>query len=496
MRRTLQVIAYTSLFVVGGASRAVWAQEADAPQNTEADVPHNTEQPKEAETPAPVFAPAGTTTPPPTAPPAPPPGPKFGDLTMTGYLRAGFGASNQKGRMTCFSIANPAGLVSKYRLGNECEVWSETHFTIVTYAGDDGVVSTLHFMPTVFIPNTYIGYSPTDTVNSPSLFTTSTGATLSFPNLYVDVKNIPWLFGGTAWAGTRYYKRESVYISDFFYWNPSGVGAGVEDIHLGNDLRLSYALFAVDGEPAPPADSTTPLLPAINDFGFRNDIQLRGIKPWASGELQLGFQYIADFSNHPGVTSSGWGVTIQFVQELLGGNNKFAFQYGKGGGTGFGTLSRFYYPDFSLYFSPSESRIRVVDVLTVQPIEWLGGQFAGVYQRDNNFLGNAGQNTNWYSAGGRVAWGFTKHAKLLGEVGYDEITKSNGSMPQWIAKFTIAPAISAGPGLMNRPELRVFYTWARWNNVARDAGIDSGNVYRSSDFLSGSTFGLQAETWF
>jgi len=495
MRRTLQIIAFTSLFVIGGATGAAWAQEPDAAPNTEADAEHNTEQPKEAETPAPVFAPAATTPLPPAAPPVPP-GPKFGDLTVTGYFRGAFGGSNQKGRMTCFSIANPAGLVSKYRLGNECEVWSETHFTMVTYAGDDGVVSTLHFMPTVFIPNTYIGYSPTNTVNSPSLFTTSTGATLSFPNLYVDIKNIPWLFGGTAWAGTRYYKRESVYISDFFYWNPSGVGAGIEDIHLGNDLRLSYGLFAVDGEPAPPSDSTTPLLPLINDFGFRNDIQLRGIKPYESGELQLGFQYIADFSNHPGVTSSGWGVTAQFVQQLLGGNNKLALQYGKGGGTGFGTLARFYYPDFSLYFSPSESRIRVVDVLTIQPVAWLGAQLAGVYQRDNNFLGNAGQNTNWYSAGGRVAWGFTKYAKLLGEAGFDEITKSNGAMPQYLAKFTIAPTISTGPGLMNRPELRLFYTWAVWNKVARDAGIDSGNVYRNLDLLSGSTFGVQAETWF
>src|SRR2546430_3412626 len=39
-----------------------------------------------------------------------------------------------------------------------------------------------------------------------------------------------------------------IYISDFFYWNPSGVGGGIEDIHLGDDLRLSYAVFAVDGE--------------------------------------------------------------------------------------------------------------------------------------------------------------------------------------------------------------------------------------------------------
>jgi len=135
-------------------------------------------------------------------------------------------------------------------------------------------------------------------------------------------------------------------------------------------------------------------------------------------------------------------------------------------------------------------------VLTIQPVTWLGAQLAGVYQRDNNFLGNAGQNTNWYSAGGRVAWGFTKYAKLLGEAGFDEITKSNGAMPQYLAKFTIAPTISTGPGLMNRPELRLFYTWAVWNKVARDAGIDSGNVYRNLDLLSGSTFGVQAETWF
>ena len=60
-----------------------------------------------------------------------------------------------------------------------------------------------------------------------------TGATVAFPNLYADIKGIPWLYGGTAWAGTRYYKRESIYISDFFYWNPSGVGGGIEDINLG-----------------------------------------------------------------------------------------------------------------------------------------------------------------------------------------------------------------------------------------------------------------------
>ena len=114
------------------------------------------------------------------------------------------------------------------------------------------------------------------------------------------------------------------------------------------------------------------------DFGVRNDLQLRGIKFWESGEFQIGFQYIANYSNNP-ATSGGWGVTVRYVQKLLGGDNKLVFQYGEGAGTGFGTLARFYYPDFSLYNDPGELRIRVVDVLTIQPgNSWFGAQAAVV----------------------------------------------------------------------------------------------------------------------
>jgi maltoporin len=426
----------------------------------------------------------------PETPDAPEPRPKLGDITMNGYFRGGFGASNQKGRMTCFSLSNPSGLQSKYRLGNECEVWAEAHFTAVAYSGDDGVVARMHFMPTVFIPTTFIGYSPNGATSVPDQGFPSTGATVAFPNLYVDLKGVPWLFGGTAWVGSRYYKREAVYISDFFYWNPSGVGAGIEDIELGRDLRLSYGAFAVDGETA-----GSPPLPAQIDFGLRNDIQLRGIKPWSSGELQVGFQFILNYSNNPS-THGGYGGTLQFVQKLLGGENKLAFQYGRGGGTGFGTLARFYYPDFSVRHDLSEGRLRAVDVLTIQPIEWLGTQLAVVYQHDQNFLGTRGQTTDWYSAGGRVGFAFTRHAKLLGEVGYDQVKRNNGSHPQYLAKFTPALALTADRGFWARPELRLFYTWAMWNGTARTANIDSSReLYRTSNFLSGATFGVQGEAW-
>jgi maltoporin len=422
------------------------------------------------------------------------PKPKIGDTTTHGYFRGGFGASNQKGRMTCFQLALEGGLLSKYRLGNECEVWGEYGLSTVVYAGDDGAVAHVHFMPTAFIPTTYIGYSPTGTTSS-DLGSPATGATVAFPNLYADIQGIPWLFGGTAWAGTRYYKRESIYISDFFYWNPSGVGAGIEDVQLGKDLRLSYAAFAVDGQP-----SGSPQLPLQIDLGVRNDLQLRGIRPYRGGELQIGVQYIADYSNDldangKPVTHGGWGVTLRHVQELLGGDNKLVLQYGRGGGTGFGTLSRFYYPDFSLRWDPKEWRFRALDVLTIQPTAWFGSQLALVYQRDDRGTGESGAVTDWYSAGTRLSFGFTEHAKLLGEVGYDLVKKSNGADPQYLAKFTIAPTIAAGRGLMSRPELRLFYTWAMWSEAARGATVDSGRLYTDTDLLSGATFGLQGEAW-
>jgi maltoporin len=488
MRRVTQVLGLSGLLVTGLASTDAFAAEP-----SEADPRKNTEQPKQAEQPTPVLTPVPQAVAPAAAPPVA--RPKFGDVSTSGYLRGGFGASNQMGRMTCFALANPQGLVSKWRLGNECEVWGEFHLSTVVYADDDGVVATMHFMPTVYIPTTNIGFSPTATTSSPALYTSSTGATLAFPNLYADIKGIPWLLGGSAWIGTRYYKRESVYISDFFYWNPSGVGGGIEDINLGKDLRLSYAAFAVDGEPAPvDTAATSPSLPKQSDFGVRNDLQLRGIRPWRSGELQLGFQVIANYSNDP-VTHGGWGATIQFVQQVLGGDNKLAVQYGRGGGTGFGTLARFYYPDFSLRHDLSESRFRIVDVFTIQPTAWLGQQVGLVYQHDD--LGTSGSQTDWYSAGTRLGWAFTKHAKLLGEAGLDRVKKGNGSDPQFLAKFTGAIALSAARGFLARPELRLFYTWAMWNDAAQTATIDSGRLYTDTypNLRSGAVFGVQGETW-
>ncbi len=44
---------------------------------------------------------------------------------------------------------------------------------------------------------------------------------------------IDWLPGSTLWAGKRFYQRHDVHMIDFYYWDISGPGAGLENVDLG-----------------------------------------------------------------------------------------------------------------------------------------------------------------------------------------------------------------------------------------------------------------------
>jgi maltoporin len=394
---------------------------------------------------------------------------------MHGYFRMGYGASSEKGRMVCFQAP---GAPSKFRLGNECDQYGEFNFSAPMYVGSDGMVATAYFMPAIYLPSTPLGHP--QGISSPA-GTTATGANFDFPIWYMDMKGIPWLADGTAWVGRRYYKREDFFLTDFFYWNPSGLGGGIEDIDLGG-MKLSYAAFAVDG-PGVSAGPQAPPLPPREFFGVRNDIQLRGIELYPGGELQVGLNLVVDYSDNPD-TSSGWGATVRHVQDLLGGTNKLAIQYGQGGGVGFGI------PD-SLVLETGVSRLRIVDVLTIQPTAEFGGQLGAIFQRDDLDPGSQ----TWISVGARGSYALSEHFKLVLEVGHDNV-KPEGADARSLTKLTFAPTIAAGPAFMSRPELRLFYTFATWNDAARAAGVDSGGIYTTTDKTSGSTFGLHSEVWF
>ena len=113
-----------------------------------------------------------------------------------------------------------------------------------------------------------------------------------------------------------------------------------------------------------------------------------------------------------------------------------------------------------------------------------------VYQDQKN-------NYSWMSLGGRLVYAFNNYFKIAGELGYDTVEPDGGNKRD-LTKFTIAPILATGPGFWNRPELRLFYTYATWNDAARDewGGVAGGTAGRFGSNTSGGTIGFQFEAWF
>ncbi len=143
-------------------------------------------------------------------------------LDFNGYIRAGVGSDLNGGRQSCFKLS---GAEAKYRLGNECEIYGEALFGQDLYQADGGPRVSGHVMASL---NSQNGFE--------NLFASNNSDRL--PQAYLAAHDLAPLNGGLLWLGNRYYKREDVHINDFFYWNPSGIGMGVEDYGLG-DLKLS-----------------------------------------------------------------------------------------------------------------------------------------------------------------------------------------------------------------------------------------------------------------
>jgi maltoporin len=384
-------------------------------------------------------------------------------VDVNGYIRALGGENSASGKAACFKLA---GAESKYRLGNECEIYGEVMFGQQLAQLSDGATVRANLMFSLFTPT------------SDSAMVANNKTDTSVAQAYLAVDKLSALNGGGIWAGRRYYKREDIHINDFFYWNPQGLGAGIEDFGLG-DVKLSYAVMV--------EDNSNQVRQAT-----RHDIQVRGVKANTDGELEFGLSLIPDAGKDVG-GSSGWAVTVQHRQNKIMGDgwNKLAFQYGVGPGTGLGGTG-------PLTNTSDVKRWRVVEGIYAQLTPKLGGMLTAVYQKDDS---NVGSQT-WTSLGGRVTYGFTEHFKFQTELGMDQV-KPSGSATRTLTKLTIAPTWAMAPNFWSRPELRLFYTYGRWNDaaaLAANGSTDAAVASMSSTGVfanqrNGSTIGLQFEGW-
>ncbi|MBK61019.1 MAG: maltoporin [Pseudomonas sp.] len=381
-------------------------------------------------------------------------------LDFNGYVRSGVGESTASESQACFQLP---GAASKFRLGNECEQYAELGLRQNLFTMDDGSVLSVEGMAALY--NEY---------NHTPKFTGDHGFA-RLVQAYAEWSNIAALNNGSLWAGRRFYKRNDIHISDFYYWNQSATGAGIENVEFGG-LQYSYAFSRKDSV-------------FQENYTNRHDFNVGGFDTNPDGELQFGVSYIADPDR--GDSNSGWSVTAQHEQiGFLGGSNTFAVQYGEGPGTGLG-----YTGDVTL--DESAKSWRVVEFFDWQVTPRFGGQFQVVYQKDKR---QGGGDQDWISLGVRPVYALTEEFKLVAEVGHDQIDAEAGTRK--LTKFTIAPTWSpAGPGFWARPEFRLYYTYAQWNDAAQEAAnlMAAGSALSETGAFGtaqhGSNFGVQVEYW-
>src|SRR6516162_1660900 len=255
-------------------------------------------------------------------------------VELHGYFRAGYGKDNQGGPQVAFQAP---GALSKYRLGNEAENYGEIMFAKNFY------------VPNMFSldPNVRPDGTPTGPIarvetmisvyNPYQDLLSSSGTSFGLPELFASIGNVvdsqPSM---KFWAGSRYYRRQDIHISDFFFYNMSGTGGGVEDV----ELPFGKMAFAWIGAASRSGFSDVPQPDPNNKAGFSKanyDLRLYDVPlPLGKGEFGVVYAHAdsgLDASGRSAPSSDGVSFTFlhtseQFISE--DGVNKFSLQFGTG----------------------------------------------------------------------------------------------------------------------------------------------------------------------
>jgi len=435
-----------------------------------------------------------------------------------GYLRTGIGGNFRGGGQACFFLP---GTDYKWRLGNECETYAELQFNETLYKDRSGVEFTYVGMLAyqTWQRDDYeslVGWHNFQNTGNPIPWN---GNDIALRQNWIGIKNLPFLGGASLWAGKRYYFRYNVNAIDWWVFDPSGPGAGIEEIGVADTFKLAFAAFVnkyaepgyYQGDKGP-----TPRPVAASQI-WRLD--LRGYEiPFFVGNLtvalDLGILTTTASTRVPGSQTISPEITVMHIWPgLLGGSNQLIFQWGQG------TMS-----PLSAYPSDSSSskawQWRIVEDFIFEPIPQLAGEFVFSYQDRNQVFmnaspgGYAGDSSTTWTLGVRPVWNITNYFKLQGDIGYQSQKPKVNPGGRWgntdvmtMTKASIAPTFAPLPGpggsYWVRPELRLFVTYASWNKAAQNAGaLDQGNCNTTGTTTSvfgcstnGFTFGAQVEAW-
>jgi len=414
-----------------------------------------------------------------------------GYMDITGYFRAGYGRSDEGGPLRGFGAPG----VSKYRLGNEAENYGELAFAKTFYpagvfaggsiSDNDPVARMVYRMSFVNPYQDYGSAADTD---------------FASPELWGSLSNvIPGMPEAKIWAGNRFYRRHDIHINDFYFWDMSGGGGGIEDIPVAGG-KLAFAWIGDGAESA--IYSQRMVTDPLNLAGFsKTNFDLR-YYDWNffGGKGEVGLVYSdaqsgVDSTGRQAEDADGFALDLVRTDEgFLDKNSlhKLSLQVGNGPAktftSGFDTFSdatgTYIRPD------PNESwRFRATDQVVVKPIDQFSIGSALVYQYTD--FGDNAPEQQWVSGGVRPIWHITDSFSLAFEGGVDWLSETMAGDGGTIGKLTLAPQVSLGDEFFSRPVLRAFITYATWSDGLQ--GEVGGADY--ADRSSGWSWGVQMESW-
>ncbi|WP_263082007.1 maltoporin LamB [Endozoicomonas sp. Mp262] len=466
------------------------------------------------------------------------------DIDFRGYARSGIGSSGPGGTQMPFQAP---GAPAKYRLGNETDTYMELKLGAELFNEDD--VS--------FRLDTNIAYKTYQKGDWENL--SKDKNEIALREINVQARNvIPALPGSQLWAGKRYYQRHDVHINDWYYWDVSGPGVGLEDMDMGFG-KLHLAWLRHEPEVAYQYDTADKDWKDTKIKTDIIDIRLNNIMLTENLSLEVGIDYgRGDAPKELKVPTTGkpwdkcdfnkdgWMGTLELsLGDFLNGYNKVVLQYatdamtGPGvGSTGRDLQTSKWYNGSTLHRVLDHGTISITDRLDLMYVAaWTQMKYSDKYTRyiKDNFGYDPKDKLTWITAGIRPIWKWNELTSTALEFGFDQVNnavstyqKPSGTTPNpntkhysvfdsQLFKVTIAQQFHPKFGAFVRPVIRIFATYADWkapsedkiNPALADSNQQKQTICNSMGLAapgqetmdtfgkssSGWTYGAQMEVW-
>ncbi|MFO7819830.1 MAG: carbohydrate porin [Halanaerobacter sp.] len=375
-----------------------------------------------------------------------------------GYARSGYGLSADGGAVNQPGIGKAYG---SFRLGNEFGTYVESIFS-KKFTSDDGTWMKGQF-----------------------LYAQSNGSDNNYDAKKVAMRESFVEGGGfefapelTFWAGQRFYGRTDVHITDDYWRDMSGYGAGVKGINAGPGELAIALVNTSEGE-------ATWDTPEVGENSQQNlDIRLSDITvPGGKLELELHKPWSEGTSGDSDDDLGGMGIAAVYDKPtfygVLDGTTKVGFQYGTELA---GTLGK-----------ASDWRGNE-DLTNMRFITYGVGDLSNdwdvmpLFQMD--LTDDGSDETTKVVTGARFTNYMTDHFAMQYELGYDYAKADSADDAQTVTKMTVAPTLKWNSNsFWARPELRTFVTYANPDNRGFGDGVGR------EDGEAAVSYGAQMELW-